>query len=151
MNFYSYRNASIGFIFAALLAGKYPKNRPMAIENPIEIIIPEMLGRAGYPKILEAVIPRTIPKIRPMNPPIRQILIASTINCTRIEEFLAPRAFLVPISLVLSVTDTSMIFITPIPPTKRAIPAIIEIAVVIVPKRVVSICTMPDRVRAVTL
>ena len=67
MNFYSYLNASIGFIFAALLAGKYPKKRPMAIENPIEIIIPEMLGRAGYPKILEAVIPRTIPKIRPMN------------------------------------------------------------------------------------
>ena len=30
----------------------------------------------------------------------------------------------VPISLVRSVTDTSIIFITPIPPTKREIPAI---------------------------
>ena len=44
------------------------------------------------------------------------------------ELFGAPRAFLVPISLVRSVMDTSIIFITPIPPTKRAIPAITEIA-----------------------
>jgi hypothetical protein len=36
----------------------------------------------------------------------------------------APIAFLMPISLVLSVTDTSIIFITPIPPTKSDIAAI---------------------------
>jgi hypothetical protein len=36
--------------------------------------------------------------------------------------FNAPIAFLIPISLVLSVTDTIMIFITPIPHTKSEIP-----------------------------
>ena len=44
----------------------------------------------------------------------------------------APRAFLVPISRVRSVMDTSMIFITPMPPTSREIPAIAEIAAEIV-------------------
>ena len=38
--------------------------------------------------------------------------------------FLAPSAFRIPISLVLSTTLTSMIFITPTPATKRDIPAI---------------------------
>ena len=36
---------------------------------------------------------------------------------------LAPMDFLIPISLVLSVTDTSMIFIMPIPPTRSDINA----------------------------
>ena len=44
----------------------------------------------------------------------------------------APRAFLVPISRVRSVMDTSMIFMTPMPPTSREIPAIAEIAAEIV-------------------
>ena len=56
----------------------------------------------------------------------------SMINCRRMEEFGAPSAFRVPISLVRSVMDTSMIFMTPIPPTTRAIPPIKAIAVVIV-------------------
>jgi hypothetical protein len=38
--------------------------------------------------------------------------------------FKAPIAFLIQISLVLSVTDTSIIFITPIPPTSKEIPPI---------------------------
>ena len=39
-------------------------------------------------------------------------------------DFFAPRDFLIPISRVRSVTDTSMMFITPTPATKREIPAI---------------------------
>ena len=39
------------------------------------------------------------------------------------DEVFAPSAFRMPISLVRSATDTSMIFITPIPPTRREIPA----------------------------
>ena len=38
--------------------------------------------------------------------------------------FVAPTALLIPISLVLSVTETSIIFITPIPPTANDMPAI---------------------------
>ena len=41
---------------------------------------------------------------------------------------MAPKAFLVPISLVRSEMDTNIMFITPIPPTKSEIPAIIVIA-----------------------
>ena len=40
----------------------------------------------------------------------------------------APSAFLVPISLVRSVIDTSIIFITPIPPTKREMPPMAAMA-----------------------
>ena len=46
-------------------------------------------------------------------------------------EFLAPSAFLIPISLVLSMILTSMMFITPTPPTTREMAAITEIAIVI--------------------
>ena len=52
-------------------------------------------------------------------------------NCNRIEPVRAPRAFLIPISLVRSVTDTSIIFITPIPPTIRDMAATNEINKVI--------------------
>lgn len=44
------------------------------------------------------------------------------------ELFFAPSALRVPISLVRSVIETSIIFITPIPPTKREMPAINAIA-----------------------
>ena len=40
----------------------------------------------------------------------------------------APRAFRIPISRVLSVTETSMMFITPIPPIRSAIEEISSIA-----------------------
>ena len=74
-----------------------------------------------------------IPKTIPMTPPIRQRMMASVINWMRIALLGAPSAFLVPISLVRSVMETIMMFITPIPPTSNAIPAIREIANVICP------------------
>ena len=49
---------------------------------------------------------------------------ASNKNCLKISRFAAPSAFLNPISRVLSVTATSIIFIMPIPPTTREIAAI---------------------------
>lgn len=45
----------------------------------------------------------------------------STKNCATISLLRAPIAFLIQISLVLSVTETIIIFITPIPPTKSEI------------------------------
>ena len=50
------------------------------------------------------------------------------------EPVLAPNDLRIPISLVRSVTDTSMIFITPIPPTNNDMAATKEINVVITPK-----------------
>ena len=59
----------------------------------------------------------------PITPPMQAIIADSAKNWTITEEVLAPRDFLMPISLVLSVTDTSIIFMTPMPPTSREIPA----------------------------
>ena len=52
-----------------------------------------------------------------MHPAIMLINRASIRNCIRISFLNAQRAFLMPISLVRSVTETSIIFITPMPPT----------------------------------
>ena len=56
-------------------------------------------------------------------PPMMQMTTDSMINCTRILPLVAPKAFRVPISRVRSVMETSMMFITPMPPTTRLIPA----------------------------
>ena len=56
--------------------------------------------------------------------PIRLSINASIKNCIMITLRPAPMALRIPISLVLSVTDTSMMFIIPIPPTKSEIAAI---------------------------
>ena len=65
-----------------------------------------------------------IPASTPNRPPIPVSTTASVKNWNRILLFLAPMAFFKPISLVRSVTVTSIIFMTPIPPTNREIPAI---------------------------
>ena len=102
----------------------------MASEKPTEISTLDSENETGVWVSLHPNAPSPNPSTIPIVPPIIQITMDSTINCIRIELLGAPSAFLVPISLVLSVIDTSMMFITPIPPTKRAIPAITEIAMV---------------------
>ena len=52
-----------------------------------------------------------------MKPPIRQSTTASTRNCRRMSLGRAPTAMRRPISRVRSVTDTSMMFMMPTPPT----------------------------------
>jgi hypothetical protein len=44
---------------------------------------------------------------------------ASTRNCARMSRCRAPTAILMPISRVRSITDTSMMFMMPMPPTTR--------------------------------
>ena len=58
-----------------------------------------------------------MPKIIPTIPPRNVRIAASAKNCVIMAPVDAPMDFLMPISLVLSVTETSMMFITPIPPT----------------------------------
>ena len=57
----------------------------------------------------------------PIAPPIAESIVDSNINWIKMSLFVAPSAFLKPISFVLSVTDTSIMFITPIPPTTKEI------------------------------
>ena len=62
--------------------------------------------------------------IAPMMPPHADNMADSVRNWISTSRVLAPRAFLIPISLVLSVTDTSMMFMMPMPPTRRDMAAI---------------------------
>ena len=71
-----------------------------------------------------------IPKRIPISPPIMVIIADSDKNCIIIDLVFAPNAFRIPISLVRSVTDTSIIFITPMPPTIKEIAATSEIIIV---------------------
>ncbi len=64
-------------------------------------------------------------------------------NWLRMLDLRAPMAFLIPISLVLSVTETSIIFIMPIPPTNKditAMPPRINAMVPVMSSRVSRIC-----------
>ena len=58
----------------------------------------------------------------PIRPPMRQMEADSSRNCSRMLRCLAPIALRMPISFVRSVTDTNMIFMTPMPPTNSEIP-----------------------------
>ena len=59
-----------------------------------------------------------------MNPPTRHRATASTRNCRRMSLASAPTAIRRPISRVRSVTDTSMMFMIPTPPTSSETAAI---------------------------
>ena len=78
----------------------------------------------GVPLNTDINLAKPIPVNTPTIPPIEVSTTASVKNWNRMAFFLAPIAFLRPISYVLSVTVTSIMFITPIPPTSKEIPAI---------------------------
>ena len=58
-----------------------------------------------------------VPARMPTVPPIMLSVTASTRNCRRTSPSVAPTAMRTPISRVRSVTDTSIMFIIPMPPT----------------------------------
>jgi hypothetical protein len=64
------------------------------------------------------------PITSPMPQPIRDSVSASIRNCHKISLRRAPIAMRMPISRVRSVTDTSMMFMMPMPPTTKEIAAI---------------------------
>ena len=64
-----------------------------------------------------------LPSRIPITPPRELVTAASITNCCIMTLRFAPSALRMPISLVRSVTDTSMMFITPTPATSREIPA----------------------------
>ena len=71
------------------------------------------------------------PNARPAMPPRIAMTTLSTRNCGNTSEPRAPMAMRMPISRVLSVTDTSMMFMMPMPPTSSEIEAIAASNIVI--------------------
>ena len=81
------------------------------------------VGEASIPMIFPAALVPIKPTAMPMKPPIELVTAASMTNWERIVRRFAPSAFRIPISRVRSVTETSMMFITPTPATRREMPA----------------------------
>jgi hypothetical protein len=108
----------------AFLAGYHPKKTPIPIEikkdSKIEAI--ETWTKTGVKVAIKK--DTNIPNKIPRHPPVKQTNADSIRNCLNISSRLAPIANLIPISLVLSVTLTNIIFIIPTPPTSSEIPAI---------------------------
>ncbi len=67
---YSLLRASIGFRAAALLAGAYPKNNPIATETEKETITAEGVGVASRPATAPTAVVATLPRPMPMMPPM---------------------------------------------------------------------------------
>ena len=82
------------------------------------------LMETGDSETLDTICAKPMPPAAPNRPPRLVKTAASVRNWARIFLFRAPIAFFNPISLVLSVTDTNMMFITPMPPTNRDMLAI---------------------------
>ena len=121
---YSYLNASIGCKSDAFFAGYQPKIIPMTPETKKAKIIAGKEIVKSTLIILAIKYEVTTPSKEPMIPPLKVKITASVKNWLIIIFFLAPKAFLKPISRVRSVTVTNIIFMIPIPPTKREMAAI---------------------------
>ena len=74
---------------------------PIAIENNTDSIMAGILMDTGVPFRIDINLAKPIPVITPAIPPIEVSTIASVKNWNRMAFFLAPIAFLRPISFVL--------------------------------------------------
>ncbi len=121
---YSYRRASID-PFRPLCAPdssrKTRRPRPKKITEP-KIAVEEII--VAQPRIIGMSSEINIPSNIPIAPPLKLSNTDSIRNCVLIAAERAPIAILMPISRVRSVTETSMIFMMPIPPTSSETPAI---------------------------
>ena len=89
-----------------------------------EMMMAAGVGVAFIPTAAPTAVVATQPMRMPIRPPRELVTAASITNCRMITLLSAPRDFRMPISRVRSVTDTSIIFMTPTPATSREIPAI---------------------------
>ena len=89
--------------------------------------------------------PTSTPITTPIDPPISDSSTASSRNWPRMSLRWAPIALRMPISRVRSVTVTSMMFMTPIPPTSSEIAATAPSSSVNVPVTVLTV--VQDRAR----
>ena len=108
----------------AFTAGTKPNTTPMTIEKATAMMQAGTLIATGVPMMWDIISARPIPQATPRIPPMLVSTAASVRNCQRIRLCCAPMAIFRPISRVRSVTDTSMMFMTPMPPTTREMAAI---------------------------
>ena len=95
----------------------------MNAEKPAATTIdcPEII--VAHPTNAVTVLDTPTPSEIPIAPPSNDSTTASVKNCTLTFDGLAPTAMRIPISLVRSLTDTSIMFMMPIPPTRSEIDA----------------------------
>ena len=122
---YSNLKASIGLSLAAFLAGMIPKISQMEIEEitAISTDFSEMTAWMVSCTLFTIRTTKILNRI-PIIPPIIVMSTDSAKNWLTISDFFAPIAFLIQISFVLSVTETSMIFMTHIHHTSSDMAAI---------------------------
>ena len=107
------------------------RSRPVANAQPKASSTGPGENTIGVPKACSAAATAR-PPATPMTPPSAETTTASVRNCCRMSRMRAPVAMRTPISRVRSVTLTSMMFMTPMPPTSSEIAAI-------EPSRIVSV------------
>src|ERR1700737_31873 len=117
---YSYRRDSTGVISAARWAGYMPAVTVIkeSVRTEAMIEMGETIGcgtKSGSGTAVMAEQTPT-PKLSPRIPLKIVSMADSAKNCRRMSRLVAPIALRAPISRVRSVTETSMMFITPIPP-----------------------------------
>src|SRR5437660_1173508 len=114
---YSYLNAMIGSRLAARRAGQMPKNNPTAALNTKARRMASGEISVFQCAIRDSTMAPPEPSTTPIRPPKRHNTSASTRNWNMMLNRVAPNALRTPISRVRSVTDTSMMFMIPMPPT----------------------------------
>ena len=121
---HSILSASTGLSPEAFNAGYTPKTAPINNENPINKAISDKRIGTVIPKMLipinEIVPPINSPAMLPMS----EMTTASVRNSNIIRLLVAPIDFFMPISRILSLTDTSIIVMMPKPETTREMPLI---------------------------
>ena len=106
---------------------------PTTAENDTAIIITLGFTTTDIPRAAPPAVTRPTPIRMPIMPPQADRIADSVRNWISTSRVLAPSALRIPISRVRSVTDTSMIFMMPMPPTSREMAAIPPTAIDIPP------------------
>ena len=139
----------MGSSIEALRAGYHPKNTPTAAAkgNPPITAVGEM--SVGQPASADSTFDATIPSAAPASPPTTLSSADSTRNWRSICKRRAPIAMRIPISRVRSVTETSMMFMIPIPPTSNDIDATAASSSVMASLALSEACAISLRLRTV--
>src|SRR5918998_12419 len=96
---------------------------PTSAEKPTAMRMALVETRDGQPASCATRWAAPAPRPMPSAPPMVESVVASMRNWLRMSRGRAPTASRSPISRVRSVTETSMMFMMPMPPTSRETPA----------------------------
>src|SRR6266496_1463672 len=144
---HSYRRASMGSNLEALSAGYQPAPIPIAPANEKAIPMAEVDTSVGQPSELEMTWELKTPTPIPKTPPKTARTTASVRNWNWISPPVAPTDIRMPISRVRSVTDTSMMLITPMPPTIRLTKAMLPSSIVMTRLALLASSARSERLR----